>query len=217
MIRYQYGLPLVGKLAKLAGQKQAEREEYQRQQEEARQIRQMQFQRDMANFQANLDIQAAQRARVWELEKAEIQSRYNFTEDLKKESLLKERDLRKRIEAEDNYERAMKKWIEEYGDPKTATGYLKDVFNNWHAQLIAQTYGFKATLPSPQRPLTWQQVMGQYAQQYMPQTMPMTFPPTVPETSQTSKIRVKNPQGVTGTINLTEWPQAKAEGWTRLE
>lgn len=152
-IRYEHTpTALWGRLGFAAGKAQAAREEQQIRQRQIEKVQDMQFQRDMMNFREQLDKQAAQRAMAWELQKAEINSQFELQESLKMESILKDRDLRKRIEQEDNLERALKEWTAQYGDPNTASEDVKEIFDNWYQQLIAQTYGFKSSVQRQTQP-----------------------------------------------------------------
>jgi len=70
-------------LATLAGQSVAAQKEIERTQALARQAQQMEHERKMAAFRAEIDLQAAMRSQQWEVEKMEIRSRLDFEREEK--------------------------------------------------------------------------------------------------------------------------------------
>jgi len=156
-IRYQHTpVALVGKLAKLAGESQAAQKEQQRLDQQVARAQVMKFDRQMTEFQANLDIQAGQRAKVWELQKAEAVSQSRLQQSLQEDSIYRNRQVQKQMEREEGMEKALKAWIEVNGDPRTATGAVKEAFDQWYPNLVARTYGLNVPLAPQPKPVSYE-------------------------------------------------------------
>lgn len=97
-IRVEHGrIADVGRLATLAGQSIAAQKEIEYSRAMARQLQQMEHEKEMTVFRAQLDLQASMRSQQWELEKMEIRSRVDF-----------EREERERVRNLDSIDNALR-------------------------------------------------------------------------------------------------------------
>lgn len=86
----------IAKLGLLAGQSQAAQREIERTQALAQRAQQQEYERQMTELRARLDIEAAMRSQQWEVEKMEIRSRLDF-----------EREEKERMRRLDNIDSAL--------------------------------------------------------------------------------------------------------------
>jgi hypothetical protein len=160
---------LLGQLEQQAAKQVAEKTAKQKEESEKR----------LMKFEADLREQALQRSQAWELEKAEINSRYRLQEDLQTESLLRARTVTKQIEREENGEKFLKEFSKQYGpreglDPDNQIWYDTVV-----SRAQAEIFGLPAAVvpvqqePSAKAPhfLTESQNLELEMQGYSPQEM----------------------------------------------
>jgi len=94
----------IAKLGLLAGQSVAAQKEIERTQALARQARQIEHERKMTAFRAEIDLQAAMRSQQWEVEKMEIRSRLDFERE--------EKERMRRLDDADNALRQIDREVE---------------------------------------------------------------------------------------------------------
>jgi len=196
---------LYGKLGKLSGQAEAVREAEQTVLRMQEQLRSQEHQREMAEFDAQLRIDTEKRARMWEMEKAEMSSRIDFErEERRRQVKLDERDAKL-----DALERALSDGTideEDYNQARVQVETGIPVYNMAQRQTggtakgqlqahIAQLLGGKTTAEGAT-------------------TSPAATPTGKPESPDFERVRVRTPEGETGTIERWEWPLYQAQGWT---
>lgn len=182
---------LYGQLGKLAGQTEAARKAEDVVMRMQEQLRAQEHDKEMAEFNAQLRIDTEKRARVWEFEKAEMSSRIDFErEERRRQTKLDERDAKL-----DALERAHQDGIIDEEDYNNARVQVETGVPAYTQSKIAERGGdtdpIKAHIAS---------LLGGKT-------------PTTP-TDKSERIRVRTPEGETGTIEAWEWPLYETQGWS---
>jgi hypothetical protein len=192
-IKVQHGkVEDVAKLGILAGKSEAAAEAMQRQ------LLQIEHDKQMLQFRAELDLEAAKRSQQWEVEKMEIRSRTDFAREegrrqqklAEKQSKLDalERAYNSGIISEEDYHNAYVQTASDvpfytYAKRAELEGAKKDPIKQYIAQMMAGEEGGATPSPTP---------------------------------AATGRVRVVSPQGQSGTIEAAEWPTYQAQGFRKI-
>jgi alkylated DNA nucleotide flippase Atl1 len=201
---------LYGQLGKLVGQAEAAREAEKQLLRIDEQLRNQAFQREMAEFDAQLNIDSQKRARVWELEKAEMSSRIDFErEERRRQVKLDERDAKM-----DALDRALNDGIIDESDYNTARIQIETGVPAYTQAKMAE----RGAGTSAKEQLTAhiaQLLGGQTVAEGVTTEPPVAATPTgQPVSPDFERIRVRTPEGETGTIEQWEWPIYERQGWS---
>lgn len=202
-IRVEHGkVGTAAQLGLLAGQAKFAQQQMEYAQTAAREAQRMKHEKEMAAFRAQLDIQAEQRANIWELEKMEIRSRTDFS----REEAERQRKLSEKQARLDALERARKDGQITEEDYNNA--YLQETtdvpFYNYAKQEQMRTTAAAARNPIQEYLATLMSQEGAQTQ------------PAAPTGAPTGRIRVTSPEGQTGTIEAGEWPLYEAQGYRKI-
>lgn len=186
---------LYGQLGRLAGQAEAARKAEETVLRMQEQLRSQEHQREMAEFDAQLQIDSEKRARIWEFEKAEMSSRVDFErEERRRQVKLDERDAKL-----DALERALSDGIIDEEDYNLARVQIETGVPAYTQAKIAERGGDTA---KEQLTAHIKSLLGDKT------------PTDDVTTDKSERIRVRTPEGETGTIEAWEWPLYKIQGWS---
>lgn len=191
----------VAKLGVLAGQSVAAQREIEYARTMQQRLIQMEHEKEMTQFRAQLDLQASMRSQQWELEKMEIRSRTDFA----REESGRQQKLAEKQSRLDALERAFKEGQISEEDYQNA--HLQESTDVPFYTYAKQAERAAATTAARQDPVK------QYIAQMLAEEQPGAAP-TAPAT--TGRIRVVSPQGQSGTIEAAEWPTYQAQGFRLL-
>lgn len=194
------------KLGELAGQSVAARREIERTQATARLAQQMEHEKEMAAFRAQLDLDAAKRSQMWAVEKMEIRSRLDF-----------EREEGERVKKLDSIDNALRQI-----DKEVESGRITEE----QAAPIRFSYEMKRHGATPAvsliRPPTEKEIdpVKQYIQSLLagegvsPAVQSRLAATTGQATAPPGEVLVTSPTGETGTIPEEDLPEALEAGYT---
>ena len=235
MIRVGYeDVNSIGKLAQLAGEAQVQEREAQRTQALADRAAQMQNQKEMMQFQAQLNAEAQKRAMSWELEKMELSSRHDFEMQEQRRQMEFEVNLQKEFQQKAEFEKAVKEINEQIGHTITpekgqdairrlrvaklginpSSIYPQENTNNANqlVQLFKQLgINLRDINPNTGQPIR-KKITQPAGQSNMPQPA-LGISPETKQAEQANKIRVVSPSGKHGAVPIEEWADWKAKGY----
>jgi len=191
----------IAQLGVLAGQSVAAQREIEYARAMQQRLIQMEHEKEMTQFRAQLDLQASMRSQQWELEKMEIRSRADFTrEEAGRQQKLTEKQSR--LEA----------LARPFKDGQISEEYYQNAYLQESTDVPFYSYAKQAeraaaTTAARQDPVK------QYIAQMLAEEQPGAAA-TAPTT--TGRIRVISPNGQTGTIEVTEWPTYQAQGFRKI-
>ena len=209
----------IQKLAILAGKNQAAEREVARQHQLLVQARSMQYEKEMAEFQAKLNITAMQRSMEWELQKMELNSMKDFERDQLRMDALHAREISKEIKQKDEFELIQKQIQEaDYLTPEQKTQAMDRV--------ILQRYGYNPNIIPRQEEddpvkIAMQKLLEGSQQGVAGMTGTQSETPTTQQgltklqtqAEKSGKLLVLSPDGEKGMIPISEWKEKKAQGY----
>jgi hypothetical protein len=218
----------IGRLAKKAGEVEASQIEAQRAEERYARAKQMDFQREMAEFEAGLQMEGQKMAKQWELQKMQLASQHDFAlREWEKEAEFK-KDATNRIRKQDEFE-LIKKQINDNSDitPEQKTDMISRATAQFFGYDSSDIYGrqqgelellqidqarIEIGLPPKYNTELTTQTRSPIAQP-VPEGEKLGITQEERTLEQQGKIKVISPEGVEGTINLNEWPEYKGKGF----
>lgn len=194
---------LYGQLGRLAGQAEAAREAEKTVLRMQEQLRSQEHEKEMAEFNAQLRMDTEKRARIWEFEKAEMSSRVDFErEERRRQTKLDEHDAKL-----DALERALGDGIIDEEDYNLARVQIETGVPAYTQAKIAERGGGTSAKEQLQAHIA--SLLGGKT------TTSPAAPPTGKSVSPDfERIRVRTPEGETGTIEAWEWPLYETQGWS---
>lgn len=189
----------IGQLSVLAGKAEAQQKQAAIDREMALRTAQMQHQKEMAKFEADMRFKYEQQAQEWEYQKMALRSQNDFLLQEERHKALYMRELAKQLKEMDEYDQAKKQITNLLADKEIT----EDEANRAMANIELKYVGYAGVLPRAEKP---QNEIQAAMARLISETTDM-------ETPAGGRVRVVSPQGQTGTIEASEVAEYEAKGF----